>query len=476
MQSSEPPPVKRSSVHARSWQIAGWIALSLPVLAYAFIAIRTSVNIPFEDDYDGVGDFLEHYVSLHSVWQRIWYVLTAQHVQYKDMVMQAVIAVQYEIIGHLNYAWLSLCGDLSLPATLLLLWIIFARSGRPLLERLWLFAIPSCVFMSLRYAETINWSQAVLQGPVVITFALATFICATASKRSTFRWSLVFLALTIASSVNGFFAEPVVFFLLANQRRFRDALYTVGLTLALGGLYAYHYRFYNIYPAVSHSAALKILAAFPFAFLGNAANSPAQDIILGLILIAGFVFLTRRGWLHVCPASFGGALFCIVTAVVVASGRYKVGINGAFAGHYVMYSVLLISLEYIAMVRLLVPQPLTLRSRWTRSLICGGLASIAFCIWADVEGYRFLHARQRYLITHLILWQRHPERLVLVPDEYVHVQQAEWLPLRVQFQRDMQRHIAEGLYHPPYSASDPLPIRPHSPATLGIEDESPPAN
>jgi hypothetical protein len=330
--------------------------------------------------------------------------------------------------------------------------------------------------MSLRYAETINWSLTNLQGPVVIVFALATFVCVTSNRRRTFRWSLVFLALAAASSVNGFFAEPVVLFLLLRGRRFRDALYTAVVTLAMGWLYAYHYRFYMVDVPASHSAGLKTLVAFPFAFLGNAANSPAQDILLGLILVAGFIFLTSKGWLRICPASYAGALFCIITSVVVATGRYRFGIEGALAERYGMYSLLLISLEYIAMVRLFVPQPLTLRSRWTLGLVLAGLASIAFCLWADDQGYRFLHARQRYLITHLILWQRHPERLVLAPDEYPHMQQPEWLPVRFRLQQDMQRLIAEGLYYPPYSASDPLPIRPHSPATLGIEDESPPAN
>ena len=43
----------------------GWLGF-FPACTAAYLLLVTSVNIPFEDDYDGIGEFLEHYVLLHG--------------------------------------------------------------------------------------------------------------------------------------------------------------------------------------------------------------------------------------------------------------------------------------------------------------------------------------------------------------------------------------------------------------------------
>lgn len=454
---------------------AGRLLLLLPLIAYAAAAIKTSVNIPFEDDFDSIGDFAERYASLHGLGSRLWWVLTAQHTQYKLVLMNTVVAAQYQLIGRTNYRALELLGDLAIPATVVVLWFLLARSGRPLEQRLWLFLTPCWIFLSMRYAETVNWAMSGLQNMAVIPLTLAAILFATSTRRRAAAWSLVFLALSVAASGSGFVAAIVVLVLLLGERRFALAGVAGALTLLLAALYAIHYTAYMVYAPVPLATAVRTLALFPFAFLGNAAFSPAQAVLLGAVLAAGFVFLTWKGWRRACPASFGGALFCVMTATVVAGGRYRSGVAGALAGHYGMYSLLLIALEYIAVVRLFVPEALPVRSRWTVGLALAAAASMAFCIRADAYGYRVLHARQRNEIVHLILWQRHPERLVLVPDEDPIRRRPGWLPIRIHFQEDLRRQVSEGLYRPPYTAADPLPVRTHSPATLGIEDEPAPA-
>jgi len=447
--------------------------LAVPFLLFALIAARTSINIPYEDDYDAIGEFLERYISLHGPGARLWWVLTAQHVQYKDMIMQAVVAFQYQCTHILNYRALEYWGDLSQPATVVVLWFVFARSGRPLTQRIWLFSIPCYLYLSMRYAESVNWTQANLQGPVVVLFAVLTTLLATSTRRRNFIWCLLSVALTIGSSVNGFLIEPVVLFLFLYARRFRDAAWSVAVTLAMGALYAYHYTFLNAGHPVPFWFGIESLIAFPFVFLGAAADSVSHAFIAGVLLVAGFVFLTWRGWLRVCPASFGAALFCLLTACLVASGRFRFGVGGARAGHYIMYSLLLACLEYIAVVRLFVPQLLPRNSAWFKGLITTGVAAFVFCLASDARGYRLLRTRQDLLTTHLILWERHPDHLVLVPDEGFAEQQPEWIQWRVRFQQDLQREIAMGLYVPPNSASDPLPVRPHSPSSRDIENEGP---
>ena len=460
---------------SRGSVIAGLATLSVPFLLCAIIAVVTSVNIPFQDDFDSIGVFVEHFAGLGTPSAKIAWILTAQHVQYKLIFLQTIVSLQYLLTGHTNYRVLQLLGDLSMPAVVLLLWLIFSRSGRPVSQRIWLFTPVPFIILALRYSESVNWAMSGLQNMAVIPFAIATLYFATRNSRRSFPVTIVFLILTICASGNGFFLSAVLLYLLVSERLLRHAAVAAGITLIMAAIYAIQYHVYNVREPVSIAASMRSIALYPFAFLGNASDSLLLAVPLGLALTVGFVFLTAHGWRRVCPASFGAALFCFVTAGGVTAVRYPYGPSGALYGHYVMYSVLLIALEYIAVVRLFVPPLVSLRSREGVALAAAAVLSVVFCLVADAQGYRNLHARKRELIAHLILWERHPDRLVLVPDEVRFTPEPDWVPLRTVFQNILQREIAKGLYQPPYAAGDPLPIRPHSSATIGIEDEAPPA-
>lgn len=151
------------------------------------------------------------------------------------------------------------------------------------------------------------------------------------------------------------------------------------------------------------------------------------------------------------------------------------GLHAALADRYVIYCLLLVALEYIGFLRVQVPLQIDSHSKWRAPLVVASLASIALCVYSDVAAYRQLKLRKNQMITHLILWERHPGLMVLSPDEDSMYREANWIPVRLRFQQELTREIALGLYIPPYSASDPLPIRTHSLATSGIEDEAPPA-
>ncbi len=451
------------------------IALLVPFILYAVIAIVTSVNIPLQDDFDSIGMLVEHFADLHSVWAKVQWILTAQHVQYKLIFLQTIAALQYVVTGNTNYRTLQLLGDLSMPAIVLLLWLIFSRGNRPVPQRLWLFTPVPCIILAVRYWESVNWAMSGLQNMAVIPFALATLYFATQNRRRSFAITVLFLLLTISASGNGFFLSAVL--LCTSRSR------SVGSATRL------------LHSASRSSWRLSMRFTIRFTALNGPSHSPLQSEALRSIRLrslgtpriphlcrasgAGaycWLCLSRRPWLASClPGLVRGCALCVVTAAGVTAARYRYGPSGALFGHYAMYSLLLIALEYIAVVRLFVPRVVPLRSRMGVALASAALLSFVFCLFADAQGYRNLHGRKRQLVAHLILWERHPDHLVLVPDEVMFAPETDWVPLRTAFQNILQSEISKGLYRPPYAASDPLPVRPHSPATIGIEDETPPA-
>ncbi len=445
------------------------LLLGLPLLTALVGLAKTSVNIPLTDDYDAITDFLYRYVHIHGFFARVGWVLTAQHNEHKLMLLNAVVALQYHLIGHANYRALQLLGDLSVPATLWLLWLLLARQQRPFHQAIWIILVPSYLFLSLCYYETVNWANTEIQELTFIPLAIACVLFFTSSSRRATLWGTLFLILSIASFVSGFFLAIALLILLTCQRRWGPLFAVAGTALGMAALYSVNYKTLPHQPLSHHLGGLVV---YSLAFLGGILSTVPASTVLGAVLVAGFIFLLTRGWIRLSPDTFCIALLCLVTAAAVAPARYSEGVQTAMTSRYRMYPLILLSAEYLAVLRIFVPQRLQLWSIWTALLGLATCAAIAFGVSSQIQAYRNLHARQRLLTTHLILWERHPERLDLIPNEFGYLQGDRYIPFRIRAQTILAENIANGLYIPPVSAADPLPVKPHADSTLGIEDET----
>jgi hypothetical protein len=435
--------------------------------------VKTSVNIPLTDDYGAITQFLYLYVHTHGFLAHIEWILTAQHNEYKLILLSTVVALQYHIVGHANYRALQLLGDLSVPAVLWLLWLLLARQHRPFRQAIWFMLLPWYLFLSLCYFETVNWANTEIQELTIVPLAIACVFFFTSSTRHATRWGTLFLILSIASFASGFIFAIALLILLIYQRRLGASLTVALATCIMAAIYSFHYTAGS---TAGHSLPpLGVALTYSFVFLGGILSTIPSCAVLGVLLIAGFIFLLTRGWARLSPDTFCIALFCILTAVAVAPGRYQGGVSSAMTSRYNLYPLMLLCAEYLAALRIFVPQPLRFRSTWTAALGLATLAAVAFGITSQMRAYRVLHARQRLLLTHMILWERHPERLVVTPDEPGYFYGEAHLRHRIESQEILARSVANGLYIPPVTAQDPLPVKPHSGATLGIEDEAPPS-
>jgi hypothetical protein len=440
-------------------------------LATAFAStVKTSVNVPLTDDYGAITQFLYRYAHTHGLLARIGWIINTQHNEYKVILLNTVVAVQYHLIGHANYRTLQLLGDLSIPATLGLLWLLLARQQRPFQQAIWLILIPWYLFLSLCYFETVNWANTEIE-LTLVPLAIASVFFFTSSIRHATFWGTFFLILSIASFASGFLFAIALLTLLIYQRRLGASL-TVALAVGvMAGIYSFHY----VRSAGGHAVPpLGGALLYAFVFLGGLFSTIPSCAVLGVLLVAGFIFLLTRGWARLSPDTFCIALFCLITAAAIVPGRYHEGVETAMSGRYRLYPLMLVSAEYLAILRIFVPQRLALRSAWGAVIGLGTIAAIAFGLSSQVTAYRALHARQRLLLAHLILWERYPGRLVVAPDEPGYFYGDSHITHRTQSQEILAESIADGLYVPPVSAHDPLPVKPHSAATLGMEDEPAP--
>jgi hypothetical protein len=448
------------------------LLLGLPFATALVAIVKTSVNIPLTDDYDAIAVFLYRYVHTPGSLARIGWILTAQHTEYKLILLNTIVALQYHLIGHTNFRALQLLGDLSVPATVGLFWLLLARQQRPFRQAIWLMLVPAYLFLSLCYQETVNWATCGLQELTVIPLSIACVLFFTSRIRNATLWGTLFLILSVATFASSFILAVSLLIILIYQRRFKASLAVALAVCVMGAIYRVNYvqvpREHGLPPL---GGALK----FAFTFLGGLFPSLPACTALGVLLVAGFLFLLTRGWARLSPDTFCVALFCLITAAAIAPARYPEGLQTANTSRYTVYPLMLLSAEYLAALRIFVPQRLRLRTIPATVIGLATCAAMAFGIFSQMHAYRNLHARQRLLTTHLILWQRHPERLVLIPDEIGYFPGDRWIPFRIRAQKILEQSIASGLYIPPVSAADPLPVKPHSDSTLGIEDEPWPA-
>lgn len=455
--------------------MAEWVAfvlLGFPLVTSIAAMVKTSVNVPLTDDYGAITQFLLRYCHTHGWLARLSWMINAQHNEYKLILLNIIVVVQYHLFGHANYKALELLGDLSVPATVWLLWVLLKRQQRPFAQAIWLILLPWYLFLSLCYFEAVNWANTAIQELTIVPLAIACVLLFTSSRRHATAWGTLFLIISIASFASGFILAVALLILLVYQRRVGASLAVILATAVMAGVYRFHY----VAPPGNHALPrLGGSLAYTFVFLGGICPTVALSACFGVVLAAGFIFLVTRGWARLSPDTFCIALFCVITGLAISPGRYSGGIETAMANRYGVYPLMLISAEYLAILRMYLPERVSLRSGWARVLGLATFACVVFAIMQQMHVYRLLHLRQRLLLTHLILWERHPERLVATPDEPGYFYGDIHLSHRISSQDSLAESVSEGLYVPPVSAHDPLPIKPHSGATAGIEDEVPPA-
>ena len=116
-----------SNIFDRVWFMG--IVLLSPALVFYAILWKTSCNIPITDDYSLL-DFTNRWAQLHGLL-RLLLILTYQHNEYKLMLENAVVAMQYSVLGHVSFSALTVLGNAFILALFVLLVFIY-RAPRQL--------------------------------------------------------------------------------------------------------------------------------------------------------------------------------------------------------------------------------------------------------------------------------------------------------------------------------------------------------
>ncbi|MBC3785560.1 hypothetical protein [Spirosoma utsteinense] len=191
-----------------------WVAVFLPVLAFALTWQYYAVNVPKWDDH-ALRAYL-YYVDQETTVSGKIYQLFRQHNEHRIVFDRIVATLDYWLFGKLSYLHLMVLGNLSLVGLLALFSFVLVRTGKPLI-----YALPvSLLLFNLSHWENMFWGMAALQNFSVVLWAVLTIYLLSFTNR----WSLAIATAILATltSGNGLLIWPIGLLLVLLRTPVRD--------------------------------------------------------------------------------------------------------------------------------------------------------------------------------------------------------------------------------------------------------------
>jgi hypothetical protein len=430
----------------RHGQKRGWgdvcllLAVLLPAVVAFSVLYRQRLLVPYHDDYGVILTFANEYGRLHGFTAKLLDIATTQSNDYKLGVVHFVIAMQLELTGHLNFAFLVTLGNSCLLAIASLLWRVYRRDGITFNQQLLEFLPITFLFFSLTYWETMNWAMAGLQNLSVILFSLLAIYLLVPKGANSLSFPILLVAcisaaLAAFSSANGFLLAPVGLLLLLRRRAFvASVVWCVSFVLPIAA-YRYHYVPFHVSVDTMYRGSFLGKICYFFAFLGCAIQERWLAAILGFVVFMVLILAARSGFERTNPVPFYFSTWILLTAVPVAWLRHGI------ASRYSIYSLLLLIFCYWFLAQYFC----TRSAAFNRTRFYGVSISLAavLCFASDTLAYVHLEERRQIVLSGLENYRANP--VINSPLIDSEIKTAD--PKEEEFERaTLTRAIAEHLY------------------------------
>ena len=390
------------------------IAIAAPAILFYAILFDRILNIPYQDDYEALLDFLNKITLMRGYSEKASYFLGCQHNEYKLFFEHALAWLQLAIFGHTDIEYLCAFGNGFVLLLAILLWKMFLPDYKDFASRLSFFIPVPWLLFQLQYVETLNWAMASLQNLPVLVFSLGAIYLLMRATRRTFCSALVFLILAIASSGNGILMVLIGQLILARERYSVRFVSWLIVSAACVAAYAYHYNIMSSQsPIHFHNSVfaslIRLQPLYVIAFIGSAGSFPffAGSILLGAFLCVFFVWMAWRGYTRRNPLVAYCVLFLLLTAVGVAGLRSDFGIAQGLSSRYAIYSVLLVIFAWFAIVEDFLQRKSAFPGN-NLILLAAVSFAVLFSLTMDARGWFYTADHNRNLVRGIVAYE-HPD-------------------------------------------------------------------
>ncbi|MFN8356244.1 MAG: hypothetical protein U0Y10_17435 [Spirosomataceae bacterium] len=297
-----------------------YLFLAIPIVLFFYFLSKYWVNIPQEDEYRTICQFLIRWVDAPT-WQEKWSVLFTSENESKPVYYRIYFLIWYYLSGQLDFRWLMLIGNLAVLAITFHLYRQFQQlKVRPLyfLPVLLFLFQPQYWMCSLRADTSIFYLHSIFWGVYIPVLLVA-------NTRKGYLWALGLAFLSLSTSALGLLVFVTGGLILLYQGR-KNYLFGWGATLLVG-------YFLFLYSPHSNASAGRLLAglfnnplenlSLFFGYVGSFANHTSlysrwQVVLIGLVLFWGLILLIFTLFMRE-PSKRHQPYFVIMTAIFLYS-------------------------------------------------------------------------------------------------------------------------------------------------------------
>lgn len=316
----------------------------IPLIGYSVVILRYAVDVPFQDDYDAILYFLNHFVEARTLQEK-WMLLFVQHNEHRIVFDRIVALCYYTLFGEINFKSLIIFGNFGWLLTVI---VLASHIRKKLgLSLIYLLPIPY-ILLSFGHWENMFFAMAALQNYWFVLFSVWFLICLSANK--SLSCTVVFWAAMFTSG------GGIVLYLFGNlyfvvTKRWKSLLLFFALSTLCVAIYFYGYQKPPYHPSIIATILnpLRTIEYF-FAYWGNIGPWPLPQlyIAVGMVLSLLSIYLAIKGQGNI----FWQLLiyYIALISVVTTLTRSGFGVFQAAASRYTLFPLLALVSIYIFII------------------------------------------------------------------------------------------------------------------------------
>lgn len=340
------------------------VSLALPVFIFFILHIYWVVNIPVQDDFDGLLNPVLLWNEQAKTWQNIVEILTTQDDE-RRVIMNRIMAITItEIFGYLDFRWMKWVG-LSLNFILVGLLANLVEKKR---WSYWTLLPTLLVLFSQANYNALNWAMIPIQQIGVFIWGI---VAIWALVRGKIVWALIAGCLSVASDVSGILILPAGIVTLILRRDWRNLFLWMMCIGCVVILYMYDLKVPDYRPSFSQNirewpSILGIIWVSPSLIIDVFLDSSMTRRIMlsSLFSLPIWVFVVKVSRVYVLSYIkgksidndeiwiIGSIFFLLSTVLVFALGRSSEGVQSIFDSRYRhIFHILWIFTWYLFLMR-----------------------------------------------------------------------------------------------------------------------------
>lgn len=331
----------------------GYCLVLVPVVIYFILVSIYAVNIPYQDDYNAILEFLTKFKA--AAFPDKIALLFSQHSDHRILHARVIYVLYEYIFGKINFVHLIFLGNLQL----VVIYVVFIHFVRKVEPRYWSIVslfIGLCLFDLSSY-ENADYAMCGITNYGVLMLFFVSLYCYSKSGNRSLMLAAFFELVCIFSSGGGLICALSLVLFTALSKEKTKSLVSASVLLVGALLYYFHYQKMTAMGTVSEMFTSTRDVNFFFHMLGNH-FSFESGLVAGMCELALVLVLLPTDLKLLSKANFrpGALPFISILGVILGtslsiavfrSNDERLGELGSYASRYLIYTHMLAAVLFL---------------------------------------------------------------------------------------------------------------------------------